>query len=102
MASHSQPRAPGQDKKKRKDAGAEKHVLSLADQMEQSHEALPPKRRHPRNRNRQQATDEYVTPVMSNKILSEARMQQLEIDNERCCSYKKSFHCCYSRSKDGQ
>ncbi|XP_024393638.1 bystin [Physcomitrium patens] len=83
MASHSQPRAPGQDKKKRKDAGAEKHVLSLADQMEQSHEALPPKRRHPRNRNRQQATDEYVTPVMSNKILSEARMQQLEIDNER-------------------
>lgn len=65
MASHSQPRAPGQDKKKRKDAGAEKHVLSLADQMEQSHEALPPKRRHPRNRNRQQATDEVLIGCIS-------------------------------------
>jgi len=26
---------------------------------------------------------QYVTPVMSNKILGEARRQQLEIDNER-------------------
>jgi hypothetical protein len=26
---------------------------------------------------------QYVTPVMSNKILAEARRQQLEIDNER-------------------
>lgn len=77
------PRAPAQHKKKRKDAGPDKHGLSLGDSMEQSQEALPPKRRHPRNRSRQQAQDEYVTPVMSNKILGEARMQQLEIDNER-------------------
>ncbi|KAG0570469.1 hypothetical protein M758_6G158300 [Ceratodon purpureus] len=83
MASQMKPRAPAQHKKKRKDAGPEKHGLSLGDQMEQNQEALPPKRRHPRNRNRQQAQDEYVTPVMSNKILGEARMQQLEIDNER-------------------
>lgn len=83
MASQPKPRAPGQHKKKRKDAGPEKHGLSLGEEMEQNQEALPPKRRHPRNRNRQQAEDEYVTPVMSNKILGEARRQQLEIDNER-------------------
>lgn len=83
MASVTKPRGPGHHKKKRKETGPEKHELGLAEQMEQNLEAAPPKRRNPRNRSRQQPTDEYVTPMMSNKILSEARMQQLEIDNER-------------------
>lgn len=60
MASQPKPRAPGQHKKKRKDAGPEKHGLSLGEEMEQNQEALPPKRRHPRNRNRQQAEDEVL------------------------------------------
>ncbi|CAM6010490.1 unnamed protein product [Sphagnum balticum] len=51
-------------------------------QMEDRHEAAPPKRRAPKSRKGQQA-EEYVTPVMSNKILAEARRQQLEVDNER-------------------
>ena len=58
MASQAKPRPPAQHKKKRKDAGPEKHELSLGEQMEQNQEALPPKRRHPRNRSRQQAQDE--------------------------------------------
>jgi len=58
MASQTKPRVPGQHKKKRKDAGSEKHELNLGEQIEQNLEALPPKRRHPRNRNRQQAQDE--------------------------------------------
>jgi len=79
----AKPRVSAQPKKKRKDAGPEKHGQSLGQQMEEIHEALPPKRRFSKNKNRQQQAEEYVTPVMSNKILAEARRQQLEIDNER-------------------
>lgn len=68
MASQTKPRAPAQHKKKRKDAGPDKHGLSLGDSMEQSQEALPPKRRHPRNRSRQQAQDE-VPPVSYSETL---------------------------------
>jgi len=79
----AKPRGPMPPKKKRKDSTVvEKHGLSLAQQMEDRHEAAPPKRRAPKSRKGQQA-EEYVTPVMSNKILAEARRQQLEFDNER-------------------
>lgn len=58
MASVTKPRGPGHHKKKRKETGPEKHELGLAEQMEQNLEAAPPKRRNPRNRSRQQPTDE--------------------------------------------
>ena len=54
----SKPRVSAQPKKKRKDAGPEKHGQSLGQQMEEIHEALPPKRRFSKNKNRQQQAEE--------------------------------------------
>lgn len=43
---------------------------------------------------------QYVTPVMSNKILAEARRQQLEIDNERWVFLALNLLFCHGPSSD--
>lgn len=54
----AKPRGPMPPKKKRKDSTiVEKHGLSLAQQMEDRHEAAPPKRRAPKSRKGQQAEE---------------------------------------------